>query len=80
MLETKIAKWGNSPAVRIPVAALKEAHFDLGMPVRMSITEERIVIERVKARLSLDQIIDGITPENRHDETDWGTPAGKEPW
>jgi antitoxin MazE len=80
MLETKIAKWGNSPAVRIPVAALKEAHFDLGMQVRVIISEERIVIEKAKTSLSLDQLIDGIPPENRHGEIAWGTPAGKEPW
>jgi len=28
----------------------------------------------------LEELLDGITPENRHDLVDWGQPAGKEVW
>jgi len=27
---------------------------------------------------TLNQLVTSITPENRHDETDWGVPEGKE--
>ena len=30
--------------------------------------------------LTLDQLLDGITPENRHPETDWGPDVGNERW
>jgi antitoxin component of MazEF toxin-antitoxin module len=28
----------------------------------------------------LEQLLDRVTPENRHEETDWGEPRGKEVW
>jgi hypothetical protein len=28
----------------------------------------------------LDAMIDSVTPANRHSETDWGRPVGKEVW
>jgi antitoxin component of MazEF toxin-antitoxin module len=31
-------------------------------------------------RYTLRELVDGITPENRHEETDWGPPVGKEAW
>jgi antitoxin MazE len=30
--------------------------------------------------LTLDELVERITPENRHDETDWGEPEGREVW
>jgi antitoxin MazE len=29
---------------------------------------------------SLEELLSQITPENCHQETDWGTPVGKEVW
>ena len=29
---------------------------------------------------TLDQLVEGITEENRHAETDWGLPVGREAW
>lgn len=29
---------------------------------------------------SLLELVDHITPENRHGETDWGKPSGREQW
>ena len=30
--------------------------------------------------LTLDELLEGITPENRHPETDWGPDVGNERW
>jgi hypothetical protein len=30
--------------------------------------------------MALDQLVARITDENRHDETDWGPPVGREAW
>ena len=35
---------------------------------------------KIKRESTLDELIAGITPENRHDEIDWGPPVGKEIW
>jgi len=29
---------------------------------------------------SLEELVAGITPENRHGETDWGQALGRESW
>jgi len=31
-----------------------------------------------KRKLSLDDLVAGITPENRHEGIDWGPPVGRE--
>ena len=31
-----------------------------------------------KAKYTLEELVDGITPENIHPETDWGPPVGNE--
>lgn len=76
-----VRKWGNSAAVRLPASALAAAGIAVDDPVEVREEDGRIVIERVRpARLDLAALIDGITPENRHTETDWGPPVGREFW
>ena len=29
---------------------------------------------------ALDELVAHITPDNRHDETNWGPPVGREVW
>jgi antitoxin MazE len=75
-----IRRWGNSAAIRLPAQMLAAA--GLKPDDRVDVREEngRIVIEKAEGELSLDELIDGITPENRHDVIDWGPPVGKEIW
>ena len=36
---------------------------------------------RPRARAyTLEELLEQVTPENRHDEIDWGEPQGKEVW
>jgi antitoxin MazE len=39
-----------------------------------------IVISSVRSKPTLEELVAGITEENRHDETDWGPPVGNEVW
>jgi len=76
-----VRKWGNSLALRIP-AALSDA---LGLKeddaVEMREEGGRLVIEKKNARHpTLEELLAGVTPENIHPETDWGSPVGKEIW
>jgi antitoxin MazE len=49
--------------------------------VELSITEGRLVITPAPSpAYSLAELVAGITPENRHEETDWGKPVGGEVW
>jgi antitoxin MazE len=79
--DSRIAKWGNSLAVRIPVAIAKHASLTGGDPVTLTLDRERgIVLRAARRKYGLSDLVARITPKNRHRETDWGRPAGKESW
>ena len=80
-METFIRKWGNSPAVRLPSALLKQAGYRLEQKVELVVVDERIVIQAVKdeaATYELTTLVDGITDSNMHDEVAFGEPVGRE--
>lgn len=78
-METTIRKWGNSPAVRLPAAVLREAAFGIDQRVSISASRGRIVIELSdRVTYELNALVDGITAGNRHEEADFGAPVGKE--
>ena len=79
--ETQIAKWGNSLAVRIPRTVLRKAGLDEGDRVALGVDAEgNIVVRGAKRRYSLEELLDGVTPDNVHGEVQWGSPRGKEIW
>ena len=41
-------------------------------------TSVEVTVSRRK--LTLEELVAGITDENRHDEVDWGPPVGNEVW
>lgn len=74
-----IRRWGNSAAVRLPASALAAAGIAVDDPVEVREEEGRIVIERAKPNaVTLEWLLEGITPENRHEEVDFGPPVGRE--
>ncbi len=79
--ETIIAKWGHSLAVRLPQTIAKEARLAEGDRVSLELDAGGgIVLRPTRRRYKLDQLTSRITFKNRHGETDWGTPTGKESW
>lgn len=77
---TKLAKWGTSLAVRIPKAIIEAAHLKPGDELEIELQERTIVIQAAANKPTLQQLLDGITPQNCHRATDWGPPVGKEAW
>jgi antitoxin MazE len=77
---TQIARWGNSLGLRLPKALAVEARIGDGDTVDVSLQDGAIVIRRAKPRYALEELVARITRKNRHDETDWGAPAGRESW
>ena len=75
----KTAQWGNSIGVRIPRELAKRAGIGVDSTVEIDEVDEEIVIKPVgKKEYSLKELVKGITPQNRHDEVDFGLPVGKE--
>lgn len=78
-METVIRKWGNSPALRLPTAVIKEAAFSLEQKVNLTVTRGRIVIEpSARVEYELGELVGGITRRNSHSEVSFGKPVGKE--
>jgi antitoxin MazE len=78
---TKLQKWGNSLAVRIPKPLAEELEAEAGVEVDLQVEDGRLTLTPVRrSGYSLDELVAGITPENRHDEVDWGPPRGREAW
>ena len=68
-MEAVIRKWGNSPALRLPSAALKEAGYALEQKVELVVSRGRIVIQPSEnVTYSLDNLLEGITAGNAHGE------------
>ena len=76
---TKVQKWGNSLAVRIPSAFAKEIGLCPDTEVELRLEDKKLVIIPSK-RKQLEELIKQITPENVHGEVDWGEKVGKEDW
>lgn len=79
IMDTVIRKWGNSPAVRLPTTVLKAAGYRLEQKVKLVVKRGQIVIQpSTKIEFDLQELVQGITPANSHDEADFGKPVGKE--
>ncbi|PSQ90184.1 MAG: AbrB/MazE/SpoVT family DNA-binding domain-containing protein [Bacteroidetes bacterium QS_8_64_10] len=81
-MKTRIAKWGDSLAVRIPEALARELRFREGSPVTIRAKEEELVVESAPddEPFDLDELVSRITDENQHESVDFGGPAGEETW
>jgi antitoxin MazE len=78
-MQAVIRKWGNSPAVRLPLAVMKEANFSVEQKVTIVVTRGRIVIEPSEVvEYALDDLLEGINSKNVHAEVSVGRPVGKE--
>jgi antitoxin MazE len=77
--ETRISKWGNGLAVRIPQSLAIEARLAEGDHLSLSLAEDgSIVLRSIRRKYQLRDLVAKITPRNRHGETDWGRPEGRE--
>ena len=80
-MKTKIQKWGNSLALRIPKAFASEAKIRQSTVVDVSLVDGKLVVKPFSApRYTLEQLVQGIRKDNLHAEVDWGQPTGKEVW
>ena len=77
-MKTQVSRWGNSLAVRIPQAYAEQLGLQQGTSVEIAADGGTLVL--TKAPQSLDDLLSEVTPENLHAETDFGPPAGREPW
>ena len=78
-MHQQIKKWGNGAAVRIPKSIMEQAHLSLDSTVDIRVENGCVVVEPTRKRTyNLDELVQGITDENRHDEVSTGDSVGNE--
>lgn len=80
-MRARIQKWGNSLALRIPKSFAREARVDAGSTVDLAVEDGSMVIRPVREPVyTLEDLLAGVTPRNRHGEVETGAAVGKEVW
>jgi len=78
---TKVQKWGNSLALRIPKAFALDAQLENDSFVEITIVDGQIIITPVVApSWTLEELLAGIKKNNIHHEVDTGVAVGNEVW
>ena len=77
MSTVTIQKWGNSLGIRIPKEVTELLSINQGAHLELTVKENENIItlkpQKVRKQYSLEELLSQITPENRHEEFDFGT-------
>lgn len=80
-MRTRVQKWGNSLALRIPKSFATEVGLQKETDVEILLANGKLVITPViKPKLTLKQLLANVTKENLHNEVGTGPAAGSETW
>jgi len=80
-MSTKVQKWGNSLAVRLPKSLAERFRLRKGTGIELLSETNYIAIKRLdKEQARLDELVNKITSQNRCKEQCWGRPLGNELW
>jgi antitoxin MazE len=80
-MKVRVRKWGNSLALRIPKSFATETRIEEDTEVDLSIVEGKLVISPVTPpEVTLEQLLERMTPENLHGEVLTGPAVGAEIW
>lgn len=80
-MESRVQKWGNSLAVRIPKPFAAEIGLREDAQVDISVDDGALVITpRSHQEFRLSDLLAGVRRSNLHGEISTGQPRGKESW
>jgi len=80
-MKTRVQKWGNSLALRIPKSFATEVGLQRETSVEISLANGKLVITPVaKPKPTLKQLLAKVTKENLHREVNTGSAIGGETW
>ena len=80
-MTTKVQKWGNSLAVRLPKELAHGLRLREGGEVVLAQEGDALIIRKgKKSPVSLSRLLKEVNAKNMHGESDLGKPLGKEIW
>ena len=78
MIIQKITKWGNSLGIRLPQEIIKQLGWQEGIKVTLSMEDNSIIVSATKPKYCLEDLLKEATPQQQHEETNWGEAIGEE--
>jgi antitoxin MazE len=80
-MRTRVQKWGNSLALRIPKPFAAEVGLEPDSPVDVSVAKGKLIVEPgAEPPLTLKQLLSKVNRRNLHREVDSGPAVGNEVW
>jgi antitoxin MazE len=80
-MQVQIRKWGHSLAVRIPSSVIAKAKVKEGSRLEVTVQKSgAIALIPAEATPTLRELMDAVTPENMHHETQTGPVVENELW
>lgn len=73
-----LEKWGKGMGIKIPESVVNSMGLKEGDRFNIKVEEEKMILTRRKS--NLEELLKGVTSENKHDVIEWGKPVGKEVW
>jgi antitoxin MazE len=78
-MKARIQKRGNSLALRIPKSFAAESYLEPGMLVDVSLLDGKLLVTPLRPpAVTLEELLEGITPQNLHREVNTGPAVGSE--
>lgn len=75
-MKTRVTKWGNSYAIRLPKHLIDELNL-ADSELSIERTGKTLALKPTSKADKLKELLEKTTPQQ---ETDWGAPRGKEAW
>ena len=80
-METRVQRWGNSLALRIPKSLADEIGLKHNSPVQLSLHDcQLVVVPLLTSAFNLEELLAQVTDDNRHAEVLTGPAVGGEAW
>ena len=80
-MQTRIQKWGNSLAIRIPKSFATQIGLEQDSEVELTLLDGKLVLVPIEPpRLALAELLAQITDDNLHNEISSGDAVGNEVW
>lgn len=80
-MRSKVQRWGNSLAVRIPKTFAEEVGLADDSPIEIRLVKGGLLLEpSAEYRYELEELVAGIDDANAHREADYGEAVGGEAW
>ncbi|MFU8891842.1 MAG: AbrB/MazE/SpoVT family DNA-binding domain-containing protein [Anaerosomatales bacterium] len=80
-MKTRVQKWGNSLAVRIPKVFAEEVGLTDDSSIEMRLVKGGLLLEPSSTWVpTLGELLDAVDEASLHDEVDTGPAQGREVW